>query len=366
MQLVEDIFMFCWLKHLSKPVKEKFEKISKEIVKASQMIHESIVSCIGHTPLVYLRRLFPFPGLDVIAKLEFLNPGGSVKDRPASFIIEQGLLDGTISEKTHLIESTSGNLGIALAMVAKVYNLAFTCVVDPKISPTNLRILQLMGANIEMVDKPDDQGGYLKTRIERVHELLKTIPNGFWINQYANHLNWKAHYYGTGGEIVTSLDSNIDHIDCLILPVSTTGTILGISRRLRKEFPNLRVIAVDAEGSVIFGAPSGKREIPGIGASRVPELLNPSEVDDVIYVNDLESVQGCRNLINYEGIFAGGSSGSIIAAIQKLLPSLTFPYRIVTIFPDRGDRYLNLVYDDNWVTQLEHSKFQLTLPTPTK
>ncbi len=122
------------------------------------MIYESITECIGWTPVVRLKRLFPQPHLDVLAKLEFLNPGGSVKDRPARFIIEEGLRDGSITAETHLIESSSGNLGIALAMVASVYKLAFTCVIDPKISPTNLRILRQLGARIEMVQEPDDQG----------------------------------------------------------------------------------------------------------------------------------------------------------------------------------------------------------------
>lgn len=322
------------------------------------MIHDSVVSCIGQTPLVQLRRLFPDQGLEVIAKLEFLNPGGSVKDRPARYIVEQGLQDGTISEKSHLIESSSGNLGIALAMVAKIYHLRFTCVVDPKISATNLQILHLLGANVDMVDVPDDRNGYLKSRIRRVQELLQEIPQSLWINQYANDLNWKAHYYGTGSEIVADLEGAID---CLILPVSTTGTLLGISRRLRQEFPNLRVIAVDAVGSVIFGTPSGRREIPGLGASRMPELSKQVEVDEVIYVDDRESAQGCRDLVEYEGIFAGGSSGSVIAAIQKLLPRVLLPYRILTLFPDRGERYLDLVYDDNWVKKLARREFQPAL-----
>src|SRR5437588_7692213 len=263
------------------------------------MIYESVVSCIGRTPLVSLQRLFPQRDLEVIAKLEFLNPGGSVKDRPARYIIEQGLRDGSINAATHLIESSSGNLGIALAMVAQAYSLTFTCVVDPKISPTNLRILRQLGANIEMVREPDDQGGYLKTRIRRVHALLRTIPNSYWINQYANQRNWQAHYHGTGSEIIADLDGEPGGfsrpIDCLVAAVSTTGTILGVGRRLRQNFPNLRVIAVDAQGSVIFGGAGGPREIPGSGSSRAPEVLSLDEIDDVVYANDLEAAQGCRH-----------------------------------------------------------------------
>ncbi len=326
------------------------------------MIHESVVSCVGRTPLVTLCRLFPDAGVDVIAKLELLNPGGSVKDRPARFIVEQGLQDGTIHPGTHLVESTSGNLGIALAMVARVYGLQFTSVVDPKISPTNLRILQQMGAHIEMVHMTDEQGGYLQTRIRRVHELLQTIPNSLWINQYANQRNWQSHYYGEGNEIIADLDGPID---CLVAGVSTTGTILGLTRRLREDFPRLRVIAVDAVGSVIFGTPSGRRELPGIGASRVPELFSPHEIDEVVHVADWESVQGCRDLLAHEGIFAGGSSGTVVAAIRKLLPTFPRPYRVLTLLPDRGERYLDMVYDDDWVARLrppeaEHALIQHT------
>jgi 2,3-diaminopropionate biosynthesis protein SbnA len=323
------------------------------------MIHESIMSCVGRTPLVYLRRLFPSPSLDVIAKLELLNPGGSMKDRPASFIIQQGLRDGTITTHTHLIESSSGNLGIALAMAAQVYGLRFTCVVDPKISPTNLQILRLLNANIDMVDVPDAHGGYLHTRIARVQELLRRVPHGVWINQYANQLNWQSHYHGTAGEILADLDAPID---ALVIAVSTTGTILGLARRLREQFPKLRVIAVDAEGSVIFNGPAKHREIPGIGASRVPELLCRDEIDDVVYVNDYEATQGCRALVSTEAILAGGSSGAVIAAIWKLLPSLPQSYRLLTILPDRGERYLDLVYNDNWVAQLHSQPYAISAP----
>ncbi|GHO57938.1 2,3-diaminopropionate biosynthesis protein SbnA [Ktedonobacter robiniae] len=309
------------------------------------MIHDSIASCIGQTPLVALKRLFPSPKQEVIAKLEFLNPGGSVKDRPARFIIEQGLKDGHITAQTHLIESSSGNLGIALAMVSRIYGLTFTCVVDPKIALTNLRILKQLQANIEMVTTPDDQNGYLKTRIKRVHELLESIPASQWINQYANQLNWQAHYWSTGSEICDQLDRAPD---CLVIAVSTTGTILGLARRLREKYPRLRVIAVDAVGSVIFGAPAGPRDIPGIGASRAPELLCKDEIDEVICVNDYEALQGCRDLVMREGIFAGGSSGSVVAALHKLLPTFPPSYRVITLFPDRGDRYLDTIYDDTW------------------
>ena len=189
------------------------------------MVHDSVVSCIGGTPVVRLSRLFPMERLSVLAKLELCNPGGSVKDRPARYIVEAGLRDGTITSDTHLIESSSGNLGIALAMVARVYGLRFTCVVDPKIASANLAILRRLGATVDMVQEHDDQGGYLKTRIRRVHELVKRIPGSLWVNQYANRKNWQAHFHGTAGEIVTDVG---EHLDALVVGVSTSGTDHGI------------------------------------------------------------------------------------------------------------------------------------------
>lgn len=313
------------------------------------MIHDSIVSCIGATPLVHLRRLFPFEGLSVIAKLELLNPGGSVKDRPARFIVEEGLRSGTITPGTALVESSSGNLGVALAMVARAYGLRFTCVVDPKISPANLRILRSLGAAIDMVDALDEQGGYLGTRVRRVREIVAESSGTIWINQYANELNWRAHYEGEGEEIVRALDRPVD---VLVAAVSTTGTVLGLARRLREWNPRVHVVAVDAVGSVIFGAPPAPRELPGMGASRVPELLRPEEIDEVIHIDDREAVRGCRALAAHEGIFAGGSSGAVVAALRKLLPRLARPQTVLTVLPDRGDRYLDMVYDDRWVDRL--------------
>ncbi|PSO95974.1 MAG: 2,3-diaminopropionate biosynthesis protein SbnA [Cyanobacteria bacterium SW_12_48_29] len=313
-------------------------------------IKDSIKDCIGYTPLINLNRLFAQTEIEVVAKLEYMNPGGSIKDRPARFIIEQGIREGAIQPgKTQLIESTSGNFGIAIAMIAKIYGLKFICVVDPKITKTNLRILEQLGACIEMVKQPDEQGGYLKTRIQTVEKLVQTLPHGFWLNQYANQCNWEAYYYGTGDEVLQQLDRAVDY---LVAAVSTTGSILGCARRFRTTLPDLKVIAVDAVGSVIFGSPAAPRELPGIGSSRVPEILSREEIDKVVYVSDYESAQGCRDLLHHEGILAGGSSGSVIAGIQKILPVIPAKSRIATIFPDRGERYLDTVYDDQWMAHL--------------
>lgn len=321
--------------------------MTQSVLKTHDMV-ESVVGCVGGTPLVHLTRIFANSGIELFAKMEMMNPGGSMKDRTARFIIEHGLKSGLIQEHTHLIESTSGNLGIGLAMVAKINGLKLTCVVDPKITKTNLQIMRSLGANIDMVTERDELGGYLKTRIKRVNELLGQIPQSYWINQYANELNWKAYYSTAAHEMVQQMPGAIDYLICA---VSTTGSILGFSRRIREDFPHVKVIAVDAAGSVIFGGLPGAREIPGIGASRVPELLSRDEIDEVVYVNDLESAEGCHELLDREGIFAGGSSGSVIAALKKVIPCIPHGSRIVTILPDRGDRYMDSVYDEQWVNE---------------
>lgn len=311
----------------------------------TESVAESVFDCVGNTPVVALNRLFPEPDVEVIAKLELMNPGGSMKDRSARHIVECGLREGSIRPGSHLVESSSGNFGIALAIAARIHDLRFTCVLDPKAAPANVAILRHLGAEVDVVTEPDEMGGYLHTRIRRVQKILAGSPVAIWVNQYANDRNWEAHYHGTGAELAEQL---IRPPSYLFGAVSTTGSLLGCSRRLRESFPDLRVAAVDAVGSVIFGGPAGPRDVPGIGASRVPELFAPAEIDDVVHVNDFETAVGCRDLLAAEGIFAGGSTGAVVAAIRRTLPRLPRPCRVVAIFPDRGDRYLDLIYDEGW------------------
>lgn len=312
-------------------------------------IHESLTSCVGDTPLVRLARCFPNSQHEVLAKLEMLNPAGSMKDRPARYIIEQGLAKGHLRPGMRLVESTSGNLGVALATMANLHGLSFTAVVDPKTTPINLRLLKTVGADIELVTGHDDQGGYLGTRVRRARELADSCDRSVWVNQYANELNWRAYYETTGHEVVEAIERPVDY---LVAAVSTTGSILGLARRLREHFPDLTVVAVDAVGSVIFGCPSGPREIPGYGASRVPELLDHRQIDQVVHVDDAEAASGCRTLVATEGILGGGSSGAVVAALTRLLPTLPAESRVLTVLPDRGERYLDLVYDDGWLNSI--------------
>jgi N-(2-amino-2-carboxyethyl)-L-glutamate synthase len=313
------------------------------------MIHDSVISCIGNTPLVRLSRCFPRANVEVLAKLEMLNPAGSMKDRPARFIIEQGIAEGELRPGMRLVESTSGNLGMALAMASRLFGLEFTAVVDPNTTSANLKLLRSFGAAVDMVTEADEGGGYLHSRVRRAKQLAEGDPGAVWVNQYANERNPRAYFETVGAEIARAVEGPIDH---LVTPVSTTGSVQGLARRLRQNHPQLRVTAVDAAGSVIFGAKPHNRRLPGFGASRVPELFRPEEIDDVIHVDDVTAALGCRRLVSAEGILAGGSSGAVVAAIERLIHRVAEPARIVCLLPDRGERYLDLVYDDTWLNRL--------------
>jgi cysteine synthase len=187
------------------------------------------------------------------------------------------------------------------------------------LAPANRCLIEAFGGQIDLVTDKDEGGGYLHTRIRRVDELVRTIPGAVWLNQYANPDNWRAHYHGIGEEIVREMPVEPTHV---VAAVSTCGTLMGLARRLRERWPKIEVVAVDLEGSVIFGGQGGNRQIPGIGASRVPEQLARPEVDAVIYATDWESTLACRRLAESQGILAGGSSGTVMAAITKLIPNL--------------------------------------------
>ncbi|BDV36375.1 2,3-diaminopropionate biosynthesis protein SbnA [Methylocystis iwaonis] len=310
----------------------------------------NLCSFVGDTPLVELEVPFQNTAIRLFAKLEMFNPGGSVKDRPALFMIQQAIAEGKITKGSHLVESSSGNLAIAIAMIARQMKLEFTAVIDPNITKSNRDLIETYGAKIELVEEKDEEGGYLRSRIRRVRRLLDELPNAVWLNQYANPNNRRSHYEGVGAEIVRDMPIEPTHA---FIGVSTCGTIMGVARRLREAWPTVRIVAVDVVGSVIFGSPGGKRRLPGIGASRVPEQLDTCEIDEVVYVTDWESMQGCYRLVREEGLLAGGSSGSIIAAIEKAAPRLPRGAVIVTIMPDRGERYLDTVYSRNWLPESE-------------
>src|SRR6266487_3513162 len=291
------------------------------------------------------------PGMQLFAKLEYVNPVGSIKDRPAFWILKRAAERGEICDQTTVIESSSGNFASALAAFTRLVGLKFIPVIDPNISATYESFLRRSCDRVVKVEERDDTGGFLKTRLQKVKELCATIPNAYWTNQYGNLDAMEAHYELTAAEICADFDS----LDYIFIGVSTAGTIAGVSRRLKEHYPNIRVIAVDTEGSAIFGGTPRKRHSPGIGSSIVPQLLSHAKIDDVVLVSERETVEACRELLMSHGLFVGGSSGTAFAAVKRYaarMPAYKHP-TVLFLCADRGTPYLDTVFDPTWATRLE-------------
>lgn len=313
------------------------------------MISQGILSAVGNTPLVRLTRVPHDVRFRVFAKLEGFNPGGSAKDRPAMYIIQHALETGAVTPDSVVIESSSGNMGIGLAQACRYHKLRFICVVDPKTTAQNVRILRAYGAEIDLVREPDPvTGEFLQARLNRVQTLLQQIDNSFWPNQYANLGNPTSHYQTTMHEIATALDGDVDFLFCA---TSTCGTLRGCADYIHDHKLTTRIVAVDAAGSVIFGGERAKRLIPGLGAAVVPKLFQPDLADECIHISDLECVIGCRQLMREEAIFAGGSSGGVVMAIERIKARIPGDATCVAILPDRGERYLDTIYANAWVQE---------------
>ncbi|WP_157633892.1 2,3-diaminopropionate biosynthesis protein SbnA [Thioflavicoccus mobilis] len=301
---------------------------------------------VGDTPLLKLNGTRETSHFSMYAKLESCNPTGSAKDRPALGMVFDAIRSKAISKHTIIVESTSGNMGIALAHVCARFDLRFHAVVDWRTPDIALELLEAYGAEIDVVQRYEcRENDHVRARIRRVQELLRSEPCAYWPNQYGNPWNPKSHYIGTMPEITRSLGAAPDY---LFVPVSTCGTIMGCATWLRDHGCHTRVIAVDVIGSGIFAPSVGTRSIPGMGASGPPELLNSAFVDDFVRVTDNECVISCRELLDNEGLLMGGSSGAVMAAIHKHRAKIASGSRCVLIFPDAGDRYLKTIFDDEW------------------
>lgn len=305
-----------------------------------------IVDAIGGTPLIRLARLFSGESFEVYGKLEGMNPGGSAKDRPALYLLKEAIKRGDITEHSVIVESSSGNLAISLAQLCRYLGLRFICVVDPRTTEQHKSIIRSFGGEIDLVTVPDEQTGeFLPARIRRVSELVEHIPNAYWTNQYGNPDNSLSHTEMTMREIYDKLGS----VDYLFCGVSSCGTIRGCSDFIRSNRHHTRIVAVDAAGSVIFGGAKGARQFPGLGAGIVPGLYHQGIADEVQYVSDRDCVEGCRQLVSSESILAGASSGGVISAILRMKAHIPKGAVCAAILPDRGERYMDTIYNDDWV-----------------
>lgn len=311
-------------------------------------IHDSVLELIGDTPLVRLSRLEPELRTPLVAKVEFMNPGGSVKDRPAVAMIDAAEADGKLKPGGTLIEPTSGNTGLGLAMAAALRGYRVIAVMPDKMSREKIDTLRAFGAEVVVcptaVD-PDSPQSYYRV----ADRLTEEIDGAFQPNQYFNQANPEAHFRTTGPELWRQTGGRVTH---LVVAVGTGGTISGVGRYLKQRDPSIEVIGADPEGSIYSGGPVHPYRVEGIGEDFWPEALDQELIDRYITVSDGDSFLMARRLVAREGLFAGGSTGTALCAALTVARELDDPEAmVVTIIPDGGRPYVSKVFNDSWMRE---------------
>jgi cystathionine beta-synthase len=311
---------------------------------------ENIIEAVGNTPLVRLGRVERGEGIRarVLAKLEHLNPGGSVKDRPAVKMIEVAEKEGLLKPGGTVVEPTSGNTGAGLALAAAVKGYRCVCVMPDKVSQEKRDLLEALGAEIVVTPTaltPDDPGSYYAV----AERLAREIPGGFKPGQYENPANPLSHYETTGPEIWSQTHGRITHF---VTGMGTCGTITGVGRYLKERNPGVRVIGADPEGS-IFSDPDNVHTyaVEGVGEDFYPGNYDPEVVDEVIQVTDRESFLMTRRLMAEEGLFVGGSCGMAVVAAVRAARELPEDAVVVVLLPDTGRNYVSKVFADDWLLE---------------
>lgn len=299
------------------------------------------------TPMTRLDRLFPSARVAIHAKLDGLQLSGSVKERTAVALLDGLVRDGLLAPGGTVVESTSGNLGVALARLCAISSYTFVAVVDERANVAACLSMQAYGARLERVATPAD-GNRLAARVRRVRELLDAIPGAVTTNQYGNPDSPAVHATSTYPEIVAGLGGPPSH---LYAATSTSGTLLGLQGAAVASGHDVELVAVDAEGSALFGGTPGDRLLPGLGAGFETELSQSACPDVVHRIPERDMVLGCRLLARREGILAGASTGAIVAALGRDLARLPDDARVALIVHDTGMPYLPTVYDDAWVRE---------------
>ncbi|MBQ1571780.1 MAG: cysteine synthase family protein [Clostridiales bacterium] len=296
-------------------------------------VYDNIREMIGNTPIIKINHMGVKPGVNIYAKLELMNPAGSVKDRVGVYMIDDAKKRGLLKEGGTIIDATAGNTGIGIAVAAlnQGYRVIFT--VPEKFSVEKQIVMKALGAEIVHTSR---EGGMLGAE-EKAEEMLKTIPDSISLRQFRNPANPLAHYETTGPEIYSQLDGKIDYF---VAGAGSGGTFSGVVKYLKEQNPGVVGVLADPYGSTIGGGEHFDYNIEGIGNDFIADTMDITLVDKVIKINDDEAFAASRNLAKNEGILAGSSSGAALAAALKLAEEID-EGNIVTVFPDRGDRYLS-------------------------
>lgn len=318
-------------------------------------IYNTVLETIGYTPLIRLNSVTRGIQPTVLAKAEMFNPGGSVKDRIALGIIEEAERSGRLKPGGTIIEATSGNTGVGLAIVAALKGYKTIFVMPDKMSSEKVQLLRAYGARVITTPtavEPEDPRSYYSV----ADKLVKETSNSILANQYHNPENPQAHYQTTGPEIWAQTEGKID---VFVAGMGTGGTITGVGRYLKEQNPNIQIIGVDPAGSILYDLHQGQDgvaetyKVEGIGEDFLPGTLDLSVVDEVIQVTDKESFLMARRLVREEGIFAGGSCGSAVAGMMRYIRThnLGRDQTVVVLLPDSGTRYLSKIFNDDWMRE---------------
>jgi cystathionine beta-synthase len=312
------------------------------------------LEAIGYTPLVKLNKITEGIKSEVFAKLEFLNPMGSIKDRIAKYMIEKAEKDGRIKKGDLIIENSSGNTALGLALIAIQKGYRLKVIVRDSISKEKLDQLKALGVDIHMVDHTlPPESPYSYNNITPL--LAKQLSNCYFPDQHNNRENNEAHYKTTGPEIWEQMEGKIDYF---VAGIGTGGTICGIGKYFKEKNPNIKVIGIDPVGSVFYDYfHKGKKVKPspylieGLGDEFLINCVDFSVIDDIYQITDKEAFLYTREIARKEGLLVGGSSGAAIWGVLKLAKKLKKPARIVTIFPDSASRYLSTIFNDDWMKE---------------
>lgn len=297
-------------------------------------VADDITQLVGETPMLQLKRLVPAGSADLFAKLEYLNPGGSVKDRAAVGIIKRAEEEGKLKPGGTIVEATAGNTGIGLALIGVNKGYKVRLFVPENFSQEKVIIMQALGA--EVVRTPDADG--MQGAIDRAKELVATDPKAFMAGQFENPANPDYHYETTAREIYEQMDGQVDAV---VLGSGTAGTFSGVSRFLKEKSPHVLTVLVETQGSIYGGGEPGPHKVEGIGASFIPKTFDRSVCDEVMMVYDDEAFDTVKDLAAKEGVLAGSSGGAAVFGALKIAKRLGAGKRVVTIIPDSAERYLS-------------------------
>ncbi len=316
--------------------------------------YEDILEGIGNTPLIKLNRITEGLKADIFAKLEFLNPMGSVKDRIALHMIEKAEQDGRIKPGDTIVDNSSGNTALALAMVCALKGYRVKMVVRDNLSSEKIKFLKAFNVDLVMVDHtlpPESPDSYNNI----APRIAAETPNGYYFDQHNNRENNEAHYRTTGPEIWDQMEGQIDYF---ISGIGTGGTISGVAKYLKEKDSRIKIVGIDPVGSVLYDSFHSKESVKaspylleGLGDEFLIKCVDFSLIDDIYKISDKEAFLSARKLADQEGILAGGSSGAAIWASLKLAQETDRPARIVTIFADAATRYLSSIYNDEWLKE---------------